>query len=578
MKGNPYTSSGRDLVDGRLTGMSKRVALLGSLAAILSAANAVAQPSIPMPRPADERPSEAPWYQSDRQPVLPPIEQTLGIDPSSFSANVQTFVNGYRFVGNTVFTDEELDTLAAAYKGRSVSALELETLRQLISAHYVQHGYVNSGAVYPDQDVEDQVVTVQIVEGRLVAVETTGVERLPRRYLTDRVEADDRPLNIQDLERKLRRIERDPLVSAVNAELRPGPTAGTGTLFLDIREAKPYWFELAADNSRAPSVGEWQGVGRFTHYNLLGFADTLAAEVGFSDGLVDGFVNYRFPMVAGHGLEIGYRRTHGDVIEEPFEDLDIESRSDTWRFGTFHTLRDTLTQTVNLAFRLERRKTETELLGMPFSFSPGAEAGVYRVTVLRAAQDLSWRGRQQALGFRSTVSFGLDAFDATKHQGGIEDGQFVSWLAQASWGYRFLESGLEIAARADLQLSNNPLLPVEQFSIGGDYSVRGYRRNQLIRDQGFVASLEARVPLKRTLEGRPILQLAVFADYGRGWNKERDLRGDKEIASLGLGLRWNLKERLIGHLYWGGQLRDVPTPQDQSLQDHGWHFSVNYHR
>lgn len=558
--------------------ITAQVACAGMLIAFLMTATAVAQPDIPLPRPADEPLGEAPWYETDKRPVLPPIEQTLGVDPSDFSANVETFVRGYRFVGNTVFTDDELSVLTAAYSGRNVTALELETLRQLISAQYVQHGYINSGAIYPDQDLADQIVTVQIIEGRLARVETTGDERLPNRYLVAQVEADDGPLNIRDLEQRLRSIERNPLISSVNAELRPGPTAGTGTLLLNVREAKPYWFEMAVDNSRAPSVGEWQGLGRFTHYNLLGFADMLTAEIGATDGLVDGFFNYRMPLLPRHSVDVGYRRTNGDVVEAPFEDLDIKSTTDTWRFGTFHTLRDTLSSTINLAFRLEGRKTKTELLGMPFSFSPGAEDGVYRVTALRAVQDLSWRAQRQALGFRSTLSFGLDAFNATAHQGGIEDGQFVSWLGQASWGYRFLESGLEIAARADLQLSNNPLLPVEQFAIGGDYSVRGYRRNQLIRDQGFVASVEARVPLRRTLEGRPVLQLAVFGDYGRGWNKERDFRGDTEIASLGLGLRWNFRERLIGHLYWGGQLKDVPTPRDESLQDRGWHFRFIYHQ
>jgi hemolysin activation/secretion protein len=53
----------------------------------------------------------------------------------------------------------------------------------------------------------------------------------------------------------------------------------------------------------------------------------------------------------------------------------------------------------------------------------------------------------------------------------------------------------EILFRTDLQLANNPLLPLEQLAVGGRYTVRGYQENQLVRDNGVIAQLEARVPV-----------------------------------------------------------------------------------
>ena len=82
----------------------------------------------------------------------------------------------------------------------------------------------------------------------------------------------------------------------------------------------------------------------------------------------------------------------------------------------------------------------------------------------------------------------------------------------------------------------------------------------------------------KSFEGRPTLQFAVFADYGRGWNKNREFTADDEIAGAGVGLRWNVREHWAGHIYWADQLIEVTEPQDESLQDQGWHFRVAYQR
>ena len=52
---------------------------------------------------------------------------------------------------------------------------------------YVERGYLNSGAVIPDQRVEDGVVRIQIIEGRLSEVEVTGDTHLSAGYVQDRL-------------------------------------------------------------------------------------------------------------------------------------------------------------------------------------------------------------------------------------------------------------------------------------------------------------------------------------------------------------------------------------------------------
>jgi len=103
------------------------------------------------PRPLPERPSsrelEAPEYLPPESPPmfeLPPVE-TPGAPARGQSPEIA--VKAFEFEGNKVISTAVLQELAAPLAGRDVSLAELEDLRQKISRYYVDHGYINSGAL-----------------------------------------------------------------------------------------------------------------------------------------------------------------------------------------------------------------------------------------------------------------------------------------------------------------------------------------------------------------------------------------------------------------------------------------------
>src|SRR5687768_9448833 len=78
----------------------------------------------------------------------------------SFVTNI--IVREFRFDGNTVYSDEVLSQVTAPYVNRPVTLDDLEEARRAITLKYVTNGYVNSGAVLPDQSVRDGIVTYRI--------------------------------------------------------------------------------------------------------------------------------------------------------------------------------------------------------------------------------------------------------------------------------------------------------------------------------------------------------------------------------------------------------------------------------
>jgi hemolysin activation/secretion protein len=167
---------------------------------------------------------------------------------------------------------------------------------------------------------------------------------------------------------------------------------------------------------------------------------------------------------------------------------------------------------------------------------------------------------------------GINALGATINSGPVADSRFFSWLGQANAVKRFDSTGIELINFVNLQFANDRLFPLEQFAVGGRYSVRGYREFTLIRDNAFVYSIETRLPLLRSKDGYDVLQLAPFIDVGRAWAAKGETPSPETLASIGVGLRWNIFNRANANIYWGQQLNHVPAPPPGgNLQDHGIH-------
>jgi hemolysin activation/secretion protein len=85
------------------------------------------------------------------EPILPPVN----FEALARSGRLWSFhglVKEFRFQGNHVFSNGELAKLLEKYKGRELTAEDLEQARQDLTLLYINKGYVNSGAVLPDQD------------------------------------------------------------------------------------------------------------------------------------------------------------------------------------------------------------------------------------------------------------------------------------------------------------------------------------------------------------------------------------------------------------------------------------------
>ena len=511
-------------------------------------------------------------------PPLPPPET------DQLSSALKVYVRHIRLSGNTVFLEGELEMLTAPYENREVTSEELQALRYALTQYYVERGYINSGAIIPDQEVKDGIIEIRLIEGRLNRVDIEGNQGLRTGYLSDRIALGaGPPLNINTLQEQIQILLESPLIERINAELQPGTQPGEAVLKALVEEKAPYQLGLSFDNHIAPSIGGLQGRFFGAHQNLTGWGDRLGFEVDYAEGLVDFSVDYSLPVTRRDTIaQVWYNQSDSTVVEDPFNIIDVESDYQSYGLSLIHPVYRTPQQTLSLSASIERRSSKTFLDGTPFCFFCGAfpnssdfststQDGESDVTVLRLSQEWVDRTPDQVIAARSTFSIGIDAFGATDNPGDLPDGEFFTWLGQFQWARRFDDG--ELIFRTDLQASKDPLLPLEKFAVGGANSVRGYRENQLVRDWGFVSSLEYRYTIFQDESGEHRLQVAPFVDVGGAWDIDLDTPSPEVIPSAGIGLRWNPFHQVYAELYWGYAFRDVDNP-DGDLQDHGIHFQL----
>lgn len=497
-------------------------------------------------------------------------------------------VREIRLKGNTVLTASQINVLVGPYSKRFVTADELQRLRLDISKKYLKEGYINSGAILRQQDFSDGIVEFTIIEGGLTDIELIGETKLRESYITGRVDRQvNDPLNLNEVQAALQMLKQNPLIGSVQAQLKPGTELGESILQLQVQEQTPYSIHLTANNYRSPSVGAEQGVVTFIHRNLTGNGDALTLSGSASEGVdLDSYISYLVPLNSyDTRVLLSYNKSESEVIEEPFDQLEVESEADSATFTLFHPFINTLNRRFEVFIGAEKKHSESYLLGQKFSFSAGSVEGESDTAVAILGAEWIERTPSQVIAFRATIQEGMDQWDATISEDNIPDGEYTAYLGQFQFIQR-VDGWLkgEVRFRSSFQLTDDALLSLEKFAVGGRYTVRGYRENTLVRDNGVVASLEYHLPLFTDEQGisRYGLKLVPFYDWGRSWDEDYDVPGGAvlpttkkvTIESIGVGLEWQPAKWFHSELYWGDAQDDVVTANDDDLQDDGFHVSV----
>ncbi|MDJ0730239.1 MAG: ShlB/FhaC/HecB family hemolysin secretion/activation protein [Crocosphaera sp.] len=527
-------------------------------------------PELPQPVPFPDTPLKPPSLTPS------PIEEVSPNIPGTIT------VKGFLFEGNTAFDTKELTKVVQGFIDRPLSFAELLQARSAITQYYVDQGYVTSGAYIPPQTIENDRVTIKIIEGQLEDIQVTVEGKLNPNYVSDRLALGGQtPLNIPRLVEALQLLQLNPIIESISAELTPSPRPGNNILVVKVVSARSFYPSLVFDNGRNPQVGEIRRGFNIAENNLWGIGDQANFSYFNTDASDDVEITYQVPINVYNGtVEVGYRSLTGEIIEDPLDILEINSDYQKYFFRFRQPIIQTPSQEFSLGFDIDHQKSKTVYLdGLAFPSRGSDTNGRTNISTIRFSQEWVGRTATQVLSTRSEFDWGIEAFGTTRPfdfevNPDTPYSNYFLWRGQAQW-VKLLSEDTLFVFRTDMQLADRPIVSLEQFSLGGLGNVKGYRQNSLLTDNGIFAGMELRFPVYRLPQDRFVVQIIPFLNYGQGWNSGDDPDPPiNELASVGIGLQVQYGNFFNARIDWANPLGKELFQGGNSLQDDGIFFTI----
>lgn len=507
------------------------------------------------------------------QPTPEPLVGLRGAQTPPPDAQDRRFtLRAVELEGATAYGDGELASYYDSLIGTEISLLDAYNLARRINERYLRDGYLLTRALL-DTPVRDGRVRIRIIEGYVsdVAIQTVGgVELTDSRGLLERLArniVEERPLNAETLERYILLADDLPGVSA-RAVMRPVAGKPEATQLALLIGYDRYQGSYRLNNRGTDLQGQIQhelmgtanGIfGTFERTSLRGITASRTEELMFFDLLHE-------QQLDAEGTTLTLLASHTDSEPGAFlSPLNIESDAQSYVATIEHPFLRSRKENLRARAEISVRNSETDILGIQLSEDR------LRVLRLGAAYDIadSYDGVNL---IDAELSQGLDLFGASEAGPGrtrIDGEPDFTKIELNLARLQDLGSGFNLLLQGAGQLSFDPLLSAEEFSVGGANFGRAYDPSEISADHGVAGKLELRYG-DAAPAGAVYLrdyQLFTYYDIGTVWNKGAPAGVDDRfsLAAFGLGVRANFEHGFSGNLEVGFPLtRDVAIEGNDS--------------
>lgn len=432
-----------------------------------------------------------------------------------------------------------LDAARDAQPAKGFSINQLQEVANKVAAYYDAHGYILAQAFIPAQKVTDGVVTVQVLEGKLAGVRVEGNKRYPTRTLERPFKSlIGAPVDKDTIESALLTLTNYPGLTAFGV-LGAGTEVGTTNLTLRVQSEERFRVEAVLDNYGTQFAGQYRVQATVTINDPLHFGDRLrltglyatGASGGSSHGAYGG-ADYEIPLFSPNdSLHLVHLTNQYNVGEAAAAVTTARSDGKTRvdEVGYRHDFARTRLGSASLGFAFN---VKSATFNSPPSVIYDDKLATARIDGQWERVDTRFRGVETVLlsythGFNNILG-ALGAYNpadaANSHTSRLgASGEFNKVNLEIQRLQR-LTRYTSLVLRVNGQYTPDPLVSLEQFSLGGPDSVRAYPVSYALAEKGGIGTLEYVVgaPGFASRQGPgnrawgDILQFSLFADYANG--------------------------------------------------------------
>ncbi len=530
------------------------------------------------------------------------LEKLLEVAPAEVKVAVappepKTLVKKFVVNGANLFTAKKFEPVLNKYRDKELSMTDLKKAADEITGLYRKKGYIATLTYLPAQEITDNTVEFNVVEGRVGDIQIeqpkySKVETVKKKFLVEKGQL----LDSKKLEVNLRRINKQP-DRTMRAVLSPGATPETSNILLKLdKERSPQHFYTEFNNrgTKYTTKSRW-GLG-YVNNNLLGNDDVLSIR-GTANDNTDVYslsAAYDFP-ISRYNTRLGVYGAYSKAdIGGQFAILTPEGKAKVW--GVYlsqpwldkefydEATNSSLALTSSLTAGFDSISVYNKILGNETSHD---ELRVFKTGINFEETDNLGRG-----GITAEAHFGLPDFLGAmgKHDVSASridaGGEFQKYTGSLTRITRLPAATLLINS-FKFQYTTDPLVNSEQMVLGGADSIRGFPEAEYLADYGWINTVELRTPMfllpailkvpfdKKHTSLVDAIQLVGFIDAGKGYlNKWRvGETKDSYLIGAGFGFRFDFYDHLRGRLDIGFPAGNK-RPSDHSTNT--VHFGLQY--
>ncbi len=456
------------------------------------------------------------------------------------------------------FTDE--------YLNQCLTINRIIKLRKKLASYLVDKGYVTSRVVIPRQSLQSGVLNIEVIESGLEKIQFNEEKFFDK---TQRVMAfgfneEEEILNLRKIEQGIEQINRLPSNRAT-IKILPGSRDKTSIISIENKPQRRTRLSVGHDNNGSKTTGQSRQTIGLSQDNLLWLNDTLSLS--------------RTGNSLDDDRKQGGSNSFSSNFSVPFGwyNLTLSYSNSAYRFWTNTQVPRkssgyTSTKAVNLervlikekAFKISSSIGLTERYNRSFQDEQLLEVQSRKASIGSISFPGTFFLADGSLYVKPTYSKGLKILDAKKGpiglagQGAVYP-QFDLLRFYTNYSKRFQVAQMPLAYNLtfDSQISKQHLYGIDQFYVGGAYSVRGFQQGSISGDSGYSLKNEFTFNVGQSLlpyfnkltpyaSSLNHFSLTPFYDYGHVQNKTNSESGRLSGAGLKIGFNHqNLTASLV---------------------------------
>jgi hemolysin activation/secretion protein len=465
-------------------------------------------------------------------------------------------IDEFRVEGADSLPQIEIEAAVYPFLGPKRSSDDVEKARAAVEKAYHDKGFQTVAVAVPQQDAQRGFIVLKVTENRVGRLRVKG-----SRYFDLANIKRDAPSLREGTLPDLQAVTKD-IVSLnkwpdrrITPALRAGVAPGTVDVDLNVEDTLPLHGSAELNNRQSPSTTPLRESYSLRYDNLwqLGHSMTVAyqdAPLNRKDAMVISGsymartdIDWLSVLIYGLKSDSSVATVGGSNVVGPGEVIGGRA---VFTLPTKGELFHTLSLGIDYKHFAQTLSLGHDAFDSPVTYAP-----------LVASYGATWQADGRLTQLNASITTGLrgigsspEDFDAKRFKA---TGSFIHLNADVSHT-QDVPGGAQLFAKIQGQVADQPLVSSEQFSIGGQDTVRGYLESEALGDYGVVGTFEMRTPnlgpyLEQKLDnplGEAIKfnafdewRFFAFADAGRVKIHEplAEQQSQFDLASYGVGTR-----------------------------------------